>query len=658
MLGVCYYPEHWPENIWQQDAKEMADLGLTYVRIAEFSWSRLEPIEGEYHFEWLDKAIATLANEGLRIIMCTPTATPPKWLIDKHPDILPVDIHTGQIRGFGSRRHYDFSSEIYQQHAFRITEVLAKRYGGHPDVCGWQTDNEIACHDTTHSGSLQAKKAFQAWCQKKYQQIEALNKAWGTVFWSMEYTDFDQIELPILAVTETNPAHQLDYRRFSSDQVIKFHDKMIEMIRRYAKGQFVTHNFIPMADTQCDNFALAQSLDFASYDNYPLGRTDLFMANRTADEFKPYMRVGHPDYSSYSFDQVRGISRHHFWIMEQQPGPVNWAHHNPNPLPGMVRLWSWQAFAHGADCVCYFRWRQAPFAQEQMHAGIKRVDNSRSQAWYEIEQIKQELDSLGFDPKQSIKASVAMIMSTTNQWVTEIERQGDSYQLTEVEFAYYSALRQLGIAVDFISVDHDFSQYALIVAPCLPIIDQTFIDKCLQSEAHFVFGPRSGSKTKDFQVAPNLAPGLLQQLIPIQVIATETLRPDCEETLIYNNKTFKTTKWREQIAITPKDNSLNVLAYDELQWPMLIQNNKVSYIATLSCDDFLRCFFEKLAEQLNITTLKLPKELRVIQRGDWLFVLNFSAKTQHFPYEHLGNFILGNADIGAHDVAIIKLNHH
>ena len=470
MLGVCYYPEHWDENIWRQDAKEMKELGLTYVRIAEFAWSKMEPTPGNFQFDWLDKAIEILAEQDLKVIMCTPTATPPKWLIDLYPSILPVDINTGNTRGFGSRRHYDFSSPDYIREAMRISEVLAKRYGEHPAIVGWQTDNEIACHDTTHSGSEHAKKAFQTWCQKRYKDIDALNNAWGAIFWSMEYTSFEQIELPILAVTETHPAHQLAYRRFSSDQVVSFHDQMIDVIRKHAPGRFVTHNFIPMVDTQTDNFALAKKLDFVSYDNYPLGRSDLFFADKPAAEFKPYMRTGHPDFASYSFDHSRGISNKNFWIMEQQPGPVNWAYHNPRPETGMVRLWSWQAFAHGADCVCYFRWRQAPFAQEQMHAGVKRNDNSKAQAWYEIEQMRDELKKASITFGDSVKAQVALVMTTENQWVTEIERQGDSYNHQRVEFAYYSALRQLGIEVDFISVDSDISEYKLVIAPCLPII--------------------------------------------------------------------------------------------------------------------------------------------------------------------------------------------
>jgi len=652
MLGVCYYPEHWSELLWAQDAKEMTELGIVYVRIGEFCWSRIEPTENQYTFQWLDRAIDTLAKAGLKIIMCTPTATPPKWLIEKYPDILPVDIYTGQVRAFGSRRHYDFSSKNYTKEAMRITEVLTKRYGTNKSVVGWQTDNEIGCHDTTHSGSSNAKNAFQVWCTAKYHTIENLNTLWGNVFWSMEYQDFKQIELPMLAVTETNPAHQLAYRRFSSDLVISFHNKMVNIIKNNTVDQFVTHNFIPMSDTQTDNFLLASNLDFVSYDNYPLGRSDLFFSTLTAKEFKPYMRTGHPDFSSYSFDQVRGLLDKNFWIMEQQPGPVNWAHHNPRPEKGMVRLWTWQAFAHGANCVSYFRWRQVAFAQEQMHSGIKRVDNSKSIAWNEIQQVRQEIDKL-LIIDEYINIRVAIVTGTLNQWITEIERQGDSYNHQKVEFTYYSVLRQLGLEVDFISVNSDLTKYDLIIAPCLPIIPDSFITKCKKTKAHLVFGPRSGSKTDEFSLSPNLAPGPLQTLLPIQILSIETIRPDCSETLSYNNKLFESKCWREELSISKE---VIVVAHYHDKSPAIIRHKNISYLSTLTCSSFLLAFFENLCCELDIEILKLPKDMRITKRNNIAFVFNYAGYEQQFPVSEIGKFLIGNETLGPYDVAILKLN--
>ena len=437
----------------------MAELGLTYVRVGEFAWSRLEPRDGELRFEWLDDAVDILANAGLQVVMGTPTATPPKWLIDKFPEILPVDPGTGRTRGFGSRRHYDFSSDVYLGEALRITEAMARRYGAHDAVVGWQTDNELCCHDTTLSASDAARTAFQRWCSAQYASIDALNTAWGNVFWSMEYQDFSSIELPVGAVTETNPAHRLAYRRFSSAKVVDFHDRMVEVIRSHAPGKFVTHNFIPMVDTDVDNFALAAPLDFASYDNYPLGRADIKFRDRPAEEFRKYMRTGHPDFATYSHDQIRGLSKDGFWVMEQQPGPVNWAPNNPRPAPGMIRLWTLEAFAHGADCVSYFRWRQAPFAQEQMHAGLLRPDNSKAAAWQEVEQAIADAALLNLHSEKKQKASVAIVTGAESYWVSDIERQSESYDFDDIQFDYYHALRSIGVSVDFVGMDADLDAY-------------------------------------------------------------------------------------------------------------------------------------------------------------------------------------------------------
>lgn len=651
MLGICYYPEHWPKSQWAQDAKEMRELGLTYVRIAEFAWSRLEPSQGTFTFEWLDEAIETLAAEGLKVIMCTPTATPPKWLIDAYPDILAVDVNTGLVRGFGSRRHYDFSSEDYRREAMRVSEVVAQRYGNHPAVVGWQTDNELACHDTTPSASDSALAAFQGWCEQRYGTIEKLNEAWGNVFWSMEYPDFQSIDVPYFAVTEVNPSHSLAYRRFSSDQVIRFHDEMVAIIRKHAPGRFVTHNFIPMSDTQTDNYALAKDLDFSSFDNYPLGRTDLFFADEDTEQFKRYMRTGHPDFSSYYFDQTRGLSQKNFWIMEQQPGPVNWAVHNPRPEPGMIALWSWVAFAHGADTVCYFRWRQAAFAQEQMHAGLKRVDNSPSAAYPEVQQVKAELDQLNINLNDPLHYRVAIVSTTTNQWVSEIEQQGQSYRHEKVEFEYYNALRLLGLNVAFVSPEHSLTDYDLVVVPTMPIISDAFIKNCEATDATIVFGPRTGSKTDEFQYPRNLGPGKLQSLLPAKVLSVETLRGDIQEKLYFNGEQFHSNRWREELL--PGDNCEVVARYED-ESPAVVKSGNLYYVGTLSCSDFLTNLLGKLAVEKGIATYILNEDVRTVERGDYRFIFNYAGTPVRVDAFANADFVVGSHELDAYGYAIAK----
>ena len=201
--------------------RSMVELGLSRVRIAEFAWSRIEPEPGQFAWGWLDRAIETLASAALKIILCTPTATPPKWLVDRMPDMLQLD-GSGRPRRFGSRRHYCFSHEGYRVEAARITSAIAERYGANPAVVAWQTDNEYGCHDTVISYSEAAARGFRRWLRERYGSIAVLNRAWGNVFWSQEYRSFDEIDPPHLSVTEANPAHRLDFQRFSSDEVVAF----------------------------------------------------------------------------------------------------------------------------------------------------------------------------------------------------------------------------------------------------------------------------------------------------------------------------------------------------------------------------------------------------------------------------------------------------
>lgn len=653
MLGVCYYPEHWPEALWSSDAQEMHELGLKYVRLAEFAWCRLEPSPGVYDFSWLDHAIDTLGSQGLQVILCTPTATPPKWLIDQHPHILPIDIHTGQTRGFGSRRHYDFSSPEYREAAIAITQKMAQHYANNPHVVGWQTDNELACHDTTHSGSEHAKQAFQAWCKKKYGTITALNAAWGTIFWSMEYRSFAEIELPILTVTEAHPAHQLAYRRFSSDAVIEFHNALISCLRHECPNHFITHNFIPIVDTQCNDHALAAPLDFVSYDNYPLGRTDLFFNAFAPDVAAKYMRTGHPDYSTYSFDHMRGLKHLPFWIMEQQPGPVNWGGHNPAPEPGMVRLWSWEAVAHGASTMCYFRWRQAAFAQEQMHAGIKRVDNSKAPAWFEISQFRDELALTEFPLHAPVSSKVAIVLDEHNQWVTEIERQGDSFNQAQLEFAYYSTCRRLGWDVEFISQDDELSSYSMVIAPCLPIVKTEFVERCKRFTGQLIFGPRSGSKTAELSLAPNLAPGELQTLLPITVELVETIRGDISQPLSGFEYELNARSWCEQISFNTSSVQ-SIAQYSHNHRHAIVANSRTTYIGCVLDDQSLEQIIRYLAVKANLDIIDLPCDVRLAQRGDYGVLINYHSisQTVNLPFAH--RFILGTATIEPRSVAVYK----
>jgi beta-galactosidase len=628
----------------------MYDLGLRFVRIGEFAWGRIEKAEGIFDWAWMDRAIDVLGAAGLKVVLGTPTATPPKWLCEKYPDILPVDINTGQVRGFGSRRHYDFSSETYLVQAERITAAMAQRYGSHPHVAGWQTDNELCCHDTTMSASPAALEKFRAYCAQRYGTIAALNAAWGNVFWSMEYDHFDQIDLPFFTVCETNPAHRLAYRRFASEQVVRFHDVMISAICRHAAPhQWVTHNIIPPATTGVDNAALTRDLDFVSYDNYPLGFSDQLMAKASADEWRPFMRTGHPDLAALNFDSVRGLSKGAWWVMEQQPGPVNWAPHNPRPAPGMVRHWTLQAFAHGAACVAYFRYRQVPFAQEQMHAGLRRPDDMPAAAWAEVEQAASDMQRLGDLSIVAAKSPVAIVIDPVSGWVDDIERQGAGYRYDAVVFQYYRALRGLGVDVDFVSAgDAQLAGYRLVVVPTMAVVDDAAFDALHASDGILLFGPRAGAKTDEFSMSEGLPPGRLRDFVPVKVTSVETLRVDCGGSIVYKGAEYESGRWRETIEVGDAD----IIATYEDGAPAAVRAGRSIYLATLTDDAFLTNLLVDLCAEADVQITPLPPTLRLRRRGELTFGFNLDSVSARAPAPAGAEFVIGGSDIEPYGVAV------
>lgn len=612
-LGVCYYPEHWAESQWAADAARMRDTGLSWVRIGEFAWSRMEPKPGQLDFAWLDRAIDTLGAAGLKIILGTPTATPPKWMVEKHPDMLPVGAD-GAVRGFGSRRHYCFSHLGYRDESRRITRILAERYGRNLHVAAWQTDNEYACHDTVRSYSAAALTGFQNWLAQKYQSPEALNRAWGNVFWSMEYDDFGQIGLPNLTVTEANHPHQLDFKRYSSDQVVAFNRVQTDEIRKYSDAPII-HNYMGRV-TDFDHYKVGADLDIASWDSYPIG----FLSDRLegSEAFKlAFLRQGHPDNQAFHHDLYRAVGRGRWWVMEQQPGPVNWAPWNPAPLPGMARLWAWEAFAHGAETVTYFRWRQAPFAQEQMHAGLLRPDSEPAPALAEVAQVAREINAM--PDVGTAQAQVALVFDYDSAWAWEVQPQGRDFDMFRLAFAAYRALRRAGLSVDILPPDcADLSQYKLVLAPGLMALSPPLRAGLARFTGTALLGPRTDTKTPDLAIPVPLGPHVPG--LDVSVVLTESLPPIAEVPLAGGGRFLH---WFEHL-----EGTAPVLRQTADGKPALMGTDQLRYLAGWPDDHTFFALIVELCAELGLQTLDLPEGLRLRDTATHRFVLNYAGHPQ------------------------------
>ena len=513
-LGTCYYPEHWPKAVWPEDAKRMADLGLSYIRVGEFAWSRMEPTPGQYDWVWLEESLDTLGKQGLKVILCTPTPTPPKWLTDAHPEVLRVD-EQGHRRGHGSRRHISVASATYRGFSRQITQALVDRFGTHPVVAGWQTDNEYGCHDSTLSFGGEDQQAFAIWLGEKYADVAALNAAWGNAFWSQTYDTFQDVGVPNRLTAGANPAHWLDFCRFFSDMTRDFNREQTDIIRAGSPDRFITHNFM-MFEKGFDHWDVAEDLDFAAWDSYPLG----FI--RQIHERAPwivsegalarYGHTGHPDIVAFHHDLYRAMGKarggpDQFWIMEQQPGPVNWATYNVAPSDHMIQTWTLEGMAHGAQTVSYFRWRQAPWAQEQMHTGLNTPWYAWDQAAHEVQALRPDLPKVAsVSPSLDPQTTLGLYMDYETIWAFEALGQGADLDARLWTFTWYQAARELGLNVEFFGpkawTAQNLKDLRLVVMPSM-LINRPAMNAFLMHEtkAHLVYGARSGSHTADLAYA-------------------------------------------------------------------------------------------------------------------------------------------------------------
>ncbi len=612
-LGTCYYPEHWPEETWTEDAARMVAAGLTWVRVGEFAWSRLEPAPGELQFGWLERAIAVLGAAGLKVVLGTPTATPPRWMVTRHPDMLALDA-AGRPRGFGSRRHYCFSHAGYVAESQRIARLIAERFGRNPHVAAWQTDNEYGCHDTTISYSPAAQAAFQSWLKAQFAgDIQALNRAWGNVFWSMEYANFTDIELPNLTVTEANPAHVQAFRRFSSDQVVAFNRAQVEIIRAHSDAP-ISHNYMGRI-TDFDHFQVGDDLEIATWDSYPLG----FLEDRVGADAvrqRAYARQGDPDFQAFHHDLYRAVGKGRWWVMEQQPGPVNWAPFNPSPLPGMVRLWSWEAFAHGAEAVCYFRWRQAPFAQEQLHAGMLRPDSADAPALHEAMQVAAEIkDAPEVQPSQ---APVGLMFDYDADWAWATQPQGQGLSYFGLVFDVYRALRRQGLSVDILRPEtRNFSGYKMIFAPGMMHIAEDLKQALSQADAHVIYGPRSAARDQNFAIPTPLPPALPG--LDVTVARLESLRPDMPIPLANGGQVtgyLEELEGGAEVVMQTAEGAAVVMATDR-------QIYCGGWLDEAGFDHLVRHY----AQQAGVTLRQLPEGVRLRQTAREEFWFNYSTQT-------------------------------
>lgn len=637
-FGVCYYPEHWPEERWSTDARLMHEAGLEIVRIGEFAWAKMEPENGRFDWAWLDRAIATLADAGLQVVLGTPTATPPAWLTRSYPDTLRVD-GNGRRRNHGTRRHYCPNSPTYREFSRRIVAAMSARYSADPRISGWQIDNEFGGGKTARCYCDHCAHAFRGWLQAKYGDIATLNDAWGAIFWSQSYNSFEQINPPNDEVNYKNPSHLLDYYRFSSDSYVSYQQEQVDILRQANPQQFITHNFMGLY-RDLDQFDLAAPLDFVTWDNYPTGNPNrwqqlLYPPDADWSRIDPTYAydVGDPLITGMAHALTYGLKDAPFWIMEEQCGQINWGDVNPWVRPGTPRLWAWHAIGEGAETIVYFRWRATLLSHEQYHSGLLRHDGTRDVGFSDQLKLAQEKARLDEIAAQPLQAEVAILFDFADLWALQINPHRKDFDYLRHLFVFYGALRRLGVSVKLVSRRADLAAYRLVIAPSLHLADEedaAALHDYVANGGALLLGVRSGFKLPDSRVTNQPLPGALRPLAGATVTSWRSLPPGVTLPLAGEIAGLDGAAgyWVETLET---DTAVPLVTYAGGEGAALTENavgdGRCLTLGFYPTPDQAQSLLRHLAAELAIVTIPdLPPGLLACRRGPYTMLLNFTEE--------------------------------
>ncbi|MGB3633292.1 MAG: beta-galactosidase, partial [Rubrobacteraceae bacterium] len=450
LYGGDYNPEQWPEEVWLEDGQLMREAGVNLVSLGIFSWAKLEPRPGEYDFGWLDRILDLLYENGVMVDLATATASPPPWLARLHPESLPVT-ENGETLYPGGRQHYCPSSAGYREKAAELVRRISDRYKEHPALAMWHVNNEYGCHVSECYCDASAEH-FREWLKDRYGNLDALNEAWGTAFWSQQYSEWEEIMPPRLAPTFANPTQQLDFRRFSSDALLECFLMEKEILREATPEIPVTTNFMGFFKP-LDYWKWAVHEDIVSDDSYP-------------DPADPEAHIR----AAMNRDLMRSLGAGKPWVlMEQTTVRVNWRARNAPKKPGQMRLWSHQAVARGADGIMFFQWRASKAGAEKFHSAmVPHGEPEESRSWQEVKQLGAELGKLDALLGAEGEAEVAILLDWENWWALELDSKPSAdVNMLDGIYSFYKPLFEANVPVDFAHPDADLSAYKLILAPHL-----------------------------------------------------------------------------------------------------------------------------------------------------------------------------------------------
>ncbi|MBD0840142.1 beta-galactosidase [Streptomyces sp. TRM68416] len=604
LFGGDYNPEQWPEETWPEDVRLMREAGVNSVTLGVFSWAKFEPAPGAREFGWLDRLMDLMHDNGIGVVLATPTASPPPWLGRLHPDTLPVT-EDGRTEWWGGRQHFSHSSATYRRHAAAITEDLAARYAGHPALTMWHINNEYCTYDWGD----EAAARFRTWLRAKYGSLDALNTAWGTAFWSQGYDTWDGILPPRLPHYMRNPTQVLDFRRFTSDMLLECYLAERDIVRHHTPHLPVTTNFMPLWFGQ-DAWRWAEEEDVVSVDLYP----------------DPRDPIG-AQHGALVQDMTRSQARGPWMLMEQAAGPVNWRGVNHPKPRGLNRLWSLQAVARGADAVCYFQWRQSRQGAEKFHSGMVSHAGEQGRTYQEVRQLGTELARIGARVSGTHTANdIAVLHDWHSWWAGDQDgRLSSQAAYQDVLRAWHRALWESHLTTDFAHPEHDLTGYRLVVVPQLYALTDTAIDNLLayvRQGGTLVSGFLTGVADEDDRVRPGGMDARLRELFGIRTLH-EWWPLEAGETVTCEG--FRGTLWSEELEADGTADETVPYKSGELDGlPAVLRKGRAWYVSTLPEPRDLRELLAGIAAGAGVRPVLdgLPEQVEAVRRGEALFVLN------------------------------------
>jgi len=660
-IGVYYYPEAWPADQWPRDIANIRHLGLEFVHMGEFAWVFMEPREGQFDFAWLDRAVQLCADQGLKVVLCTPSATPPAWLTEAHPEVLMIDA-TGRRLERGSRQEACWNVDAYRRYVGKIVEELGRRFGHNPTVWGWQIDNELSHygHEPCYCDACQA--GFRAWLRKKYGTIEALNRDWGNAFWSQAYQDFDQIRLPNekVLIAQPNPHAVLDARRWFADAAADYLRFQAGLLRQQIDPrQWVTTNY--MSDFGAvDPARSARDLDLITWTVYPV--------HGNANEGPLGFRLGSAASLSFAADFHRAINGLH-GIMELQPGQVNWGEVNPQPYPGAIHLWIMRAVASGARLVCTYRYRQPRFGGEMYHSGLVGPDGvtptsggeQYAQAARELVLLRQRWSPDARMPAAYAARRTALVYSRDSRWDLENHPQTNRWDTSGHLLKQYRALKRLGAPVDVVTEDRDLSGYPFVVVPACQIVDEKLVQRWRDYAArggHLVITCRTGEKDRRGALWEGPWAQPVADLIGAKIAFYDTLPAPHSGKVDADGQSYDWAAWGE--ILEPREGTTVLARYADQTYAgraaavtRSLGRGTVTYIGVDSLAGNLEAaLIRGVFQRAGIGTERFDDGFLVDWRDGFWIATNFTAQSQTAPVPAGMQPVLGAREVPVAGVTI------